>query len=124
MEHETPYAHTPRKASNMILYGLPTCSECKKATKALSDAGHRVTLRDVRADPLSEAEWAPLIAEFGDNLIDRKSQTYRNLSVWMRESEAEAQLLDQPALMARPILTDGTRYTLGWDDAAQAVWLG
>jgi arsenate reductase-like glutaredoxin family protein len=124
MEHETPYAHTPRKASNMILYGLPTCSECKKATKALSDAGHRVTLRDVRADPLSEAEWAPLIAEFGDNIIDRKSQTYRNLSVWMRESEAEAQLLDQPALMARPILTDGSRYTLGWDDAAQAVWLG
>ena len=115
---------TPRKASNMILYGLPTCSECKKATKALSDAGHRVTLRDVRANPLSEAEWAPLIAEFGDNIIDRKSQTYRNLSVWMRESEAEAQLLDQPALMARPILTDGTRYTLGWDDAAQAVWLG
>ncbi len=108
----------------MILYGLPTCSECKKATKALSDAGHSVTLRDVRADPLSAAEWAPLIAEFGDNIIDRKSQTYRNLSVWMRESEAEAQLLDQPALMARPILTDGTRYTLGWDDAAQAVWLG
>ena len=115
---------TPRKACNMILYGLPTCSECKKATKALSDAGHSVTLRDVRADPLSEAEWAPLIAEFGDNIIDRKSQTYRNLSVWMRESEAEAQLLDQPALMARPILTNGTRYTLGWDDAAQAVWLG
>ena len=36
---------------------------------------------------------------------------------------AEAQLRDQPALMARPILTDGTTYTLRWDDAAQAVWL-
>lgn len=115
--------HPPTKAPNMILYGLPTCSDCKKATKALTDAGHTVTLRDVRADPLSEAEWAPLILEFGDTIIDRTSQTYRNLNAWMRESEAEAQLLDQPALMARPILTDGTRYTLGWDDAAQAVWL-
>ena len=107
----------------MILYGLPTCADCKKATKALEAAGLTVTFRDIRADPLNETEWAPLIAEFGDNIIDRKSQAYRNLNAWMRESEAEAQLLDQPALMARPILTDGTTYTLGWDDAAQAQWL-
>ncbi|MEQ6247383.1 ArsC/Spx/MgsR family protein [Sulfitobacter sp. HNIBRBA3233] len=107
----------------MILYGLPTCSACKTALKALTDAGHTVTFRDVRADRLSEAEWATLLAEFGDTLVDRSSQTYRNLNAWMRESEAEAQLLDQPALMARPVLTDGTTYTLGWDDAAQEVWL-
>ncbi|WP_370401010.1 arsenate reductase family protein [Sulfitobacter sp. JB4-11] len=107
----------------MILYGLPTCTDCKKALKALEDAGHKPTFRDVRAEPLSEAEWAPLIAEFGDNIIDRKSQIYRNLNAWMRESEAEAQLMDQPALMARPIITDGARMTLGWDDAAQSVWL-
>ena len=107
----------------MILYGLPTCTTCKRALKDLEAAGHTITFRDVRADRLSEAEWAPLIAEFGDNIIDRKSQAYRNLNAWMRESEAEAQLLDQSALMARPILTDGTTYTLGWDDAAQAQWL-
>ena len=47
----------------MILYGLPTCSDCKAALRALDDQG--VTLRDIRADPLSAAEWAPLIAEFG-----------------------------------------------------------
>ncbi|MBD3662749.1 hypothetical protein H9Q16_02330 [Sulfitobacter sp. TSTF-M16] len=107
----------------MILYGLPTCTTCKRALKDLEAAGLKITFRDIRADRLTEAEWAPLIAEFGDNIIDRTSQTYRNLNAWMRESEAEAQLLDQPALMARPILTDGARYTLGWDDAAQAVWL-
>ena len=118
-----PTPTTNPKAKPMILYGLPTCSDCKKATKALTDAGHTVTFRDVRADRLSEAEWATLIAEFGDNIIDRSSQTYRNLNAWMRESEAEAQLMDQPALMARPILTDGTKFTLGWDTAAQSVWL-
>ena len=107
----------------MILYGLPTCSDCKAAFKALGAAGHTVSFRDVRADRLSDAEWAPLIAEFGDTLIDRKSQAYRNLNAWLRESEAEAQLADQPALMARPVITDGTRWTLGWDNAAQAIWL-
>ena len=119
MKYETPTPESPQ----MILYGLPTCSDCKRALKDLEAAGITPTFRDVRADRLTEAEWAPLIAEFGDNIIDRKSQTYRNLNAWMRESEAEAQLMDQPALMARPILSDGTTFTLGWDAAAQAVWL-
>ena len=107
----------------MILYGLPTCSDCKKAEKALGEAGYAIAFRDVRADPMSEAEWAVLLAEFGDNLVDRKSQAFRNLNAWMKESEAEAQLADTPALMARPIITDGEKYTLGWDDAAKGVWL-
>lgn len=107
----------------MILYGLPTCSDCKAALKAFDAAGIKMTFRDVRAKRLTDTEWAPLINEFGDKLVDRKSQAYRNLNAWMRESETDAQLIDQPALMARPVITDGTTYTLGWDAAAQAVWL-
>jgi arsenate reductase-like glutaredoxin family protein len=107
----------------MILYGLPTCSDCNRARKDLANAGHEVTFRDVRGEPMSEGEWAVLLAEFGDNLVDRKSQAFRNLNAWMRESEADAQLADTPALMARPVITDGTKYTLGWDDAAKAVWM-
>ena len=107
----------------MILYGLPTCSDCNKARKAFAKVGRDVTFRDIRADPLSAAEWAVLIAEFGDNLVDRKSQAYRNLNAWMRESEADVQLADTPTLMARPIITDGTRYTLGWDADISASWV-
>jgi arsenate reductase-like glutaredoxin family protein len=107
----------------MILYGLPTCSDCNRARKDLANAGHEVTFRDVRGEPMSEGEWAVLLAKFGDNLVDRKFQAFRNLNAWMRESEADAQLADTPALMARPVITDGTKYTLGWDDAAKAVWM-
>lgn len=89
----------------------------------MAEAGLDVAFRDVRADRLTDAEWAVLIAQFGDTLVDRKSQAFRNLNAWIRESEADAQLADQPALMARPVITDGTRYTLGWDDDARAVWL-
>lgn len=115
-------AAIPLESYLMILYGLPTCSDCKKALKALADTGHDVTFRDVRADRLTDAEWAPLIAEFGDTLVDRKSQAYRNLNAWMRESEADAQLNDQPALMARPVIVSDERSTLGWDDDVQRVW--
>ncbi len=107
----------------MILYGISTCPDCKRALKSFAEAGTEITFRDVRSDPMSEAEWAVLLAEFGDRLVDRKSQAFRNLNAWMRESEADAQLADTPALMARPVITDGARYTLGWDDAAKAIWL-
>jgi arsenate reductase-like glutaredoxin family protein len=106
----------------MILYGIPTCDTCKKAQKALVAAGRDVTFRDVRADPLSAAEWQGLIVEFGDRLINRNSPTWRGMSDWMKASEAEAQLAANPTLMKRPVLRDGATLTLGWDDAAQAVW--
>jgi Spx/MgsR family transcriptional regulator len=107
----------------MILYGIPTCDTCKKVRKALEGAGHQVSFRDVRSEPLSEEEWAVLLAEFGSTLVNQKSTTYRGLSMWLRESEADAQLQAQPTLMKRPVLHDGERLTMGWGDEVQAVWL-
>ena len=63
----------------MMIYGLNTCAICKKARKALEAEGKVVSFRDVRAEPLNEAELAELIAEFGDRLVDRKSNDYRQL---------------------------------------------
>jgi len=107
----------------ITLYGLPTCDTCKKARKALEAEGHAVTFHDVRAEPLSEAEWAELIAEFGDTLVNRKSTTWRGLNDFMRESEADVQLAQHPALMKRPVLRDASRLTLGWTPDIQAKWL-
>lgn len=109
--------------TDLTLYGLPTCDTCKKARRALEAAGHGVQFRDVRADPLSEDQWAVLLAEFGDALVNRKSTTWRGLSDWLRASEADAQLAAQPTLMKRPVIADGSRWTLGWEQNAQDVWL-
>ena len=107
----------------MILYGIPTCDTCKKALKALKDEGHEVIFRDIRAKPLSEIEWAEFLVEFGSTLVNQKSTTYRGLSMWLRESEADAQLLAHPTLMKRPVLKFGNKLTVGWDPAVQEVWL-
>ncbi len=108
--------------TSLTLYGLPTCDTCKKARKALEGAGHEVAFRDVRAEPLSEAEWAVLLVEFGDRLVNQKSTTWRGLSDWMKASEAEDQLREHPALMKRPVLQSSDRLTLGWDGDVQAQW--
>jgi arsenate reductase (glutaredoxin) len=107
----------------MILYGIATCDTCKKAQKALVAAGHDVTFRDVRGEPLSAAEIDEFIAEFGSRIINTQSTTYRALSDWMRASEAEVQLREHPALMKRPVIRNGDKLTLGWDDAIAAQFM-
>lgn len=103
----------------MIIYGLDTCPVCSKARKALAAVGKDISFRDVRAEPLSEAELAELIAEFGDRLVDRTTNDYRALNMWLKNSEADAQIAAQPKVMARPVIHDGDRFYLGWDDAIQ-----
>ena len=103
----------------MMIYGLSTCAMCQKAHKALEAAGKDVSFRDIRADPLSEAELDELIAEFGDRLVDRTSNDYRALN----DSEAEAQISAKPKVMARPVIRDGDMLYLGWDEAVQDALL-
>ena len=107
----------------MIVYGINTCALTKRAFRTLEDAGRDVTFRDVRADPMSDDEWAGLIVEFGDRLVDRKSTDWRALSDWLKNSEAEAQLAAKPKLMVRPVIRDGEKYFLGRDDATIAACL-
>ncbi len=106
----------------MILYGLHTCPDCSRALKTLTAAGKDVTFRDVRAEPLSEAERTMLLREFGSTLIERNSPAFRGLSIFIKEAEADVQLLHNPALMARPILQDGQTFTKGWDAKIEAFW--
>ena len=105
----------------MMIYGLNTCAVCQRARKALEAAGKDVTFRDIRAEPLSEAELDELITEFGDRLVDQKSNDYRALNDWLKNSEAEAQISAQPKVMARPVIRDGDHFYLGWDDAVQSA---
>lgn len=107
----------------MILYGIPTCDSCKAALKALTAAGHTVTFRDIRAEPLTEDERFEFITEFGDRIINRQSTSWRGLSDWLKASEADAQLEAQPTLMKRPVIRSGDVLTLGWDAAAQSTHL-
>jgi arsenate reductase len=103
----------------MIIYGLNTCAMCQKARKALEADGKDVVFRDVRAEPLSEAELAELITEFGDRLVDRKSNDYRGLNDWLKNSEAEAQIAARPKVMARPVIRNADTFYLGWDETVQ-----
>ena len=107
----------------MILYGISTCDTCKKALKALKTAGRDVTFRDIRAQPLSEAEIDKILMEFGDRAVNKQSTTYRGLNDFLKVSDPEAQIAAQPAVMKRPVIDADGKFYLGWDDAVQAALL-
>jgi arsenate reductase-like glutaredoxin family protein len=107
----------------MILYGISTCDTCKKAQKELLAAGHDVTFRDIRANPLTEAEIARIVGEFGDRAVNKSSTTWRGFSDFLKASDPEAQIAAQPAVMKRPVIDRDGALTLGWDDAVRAKYL-
>ncbi len=107
----------------MILYGIPTCDTCKKAIKSLESAGYTVTFRDVRAEPLSPTEISDMVIEFGDNIINRQSTTWRGLSDWLKASDPEEQIAAQPTLMKRPVIVHEDVWYLGWGNDVQGKLL-
>lgn len=97
------------------ILGIKTCDTCRKAIKALPEA----TFRDVRNDPLSDAERAEVIAEFGDALINRASTTWRGLSEDDKAQDAATLLAAHPTLMKRPVIQHKGAWYLGWKAETQ-----
>lgn len=106
----------------ITILGLSTCDTTKLALKTLTQKGIEARLRDIRAEPLSEAEIDQIVTEFGDRAVNKQSTTYRGFSAFLRESEPEAQIAAQPTVMKRPVITDGTSWTLGWTPDIEARW--
>ena len=51
-----------------------------ESAKSISVAGNKITFRDLRAEPLTEAKLEELLIELGDRLVDRTTNDYRALN--------------------------------------------
>ncbi len=107
----------------MQFYGLKTCDTCRKAQKLLTEAGHSVTVTDVRADGVSRADLERFHAAFGDALVNTRSTTWRDLSDEDRARDPIELLLEHPTLMKRPVIEADALY-LGWGKDVQAKLIG
>lgn len=103
----------------MILFGISTCDTCRKALKALEAAGKEVTFHDVRKQAIDGETLDRVLAVFGDAAVNRKSTTWRGLDDDQRQKDARTLLLENPALMKRPVIQDGDKLHLGWTAEVQ-----
>lgn len=113
---------------NLTVYHLTKCSTCKKAIAALEEAGHVLTLVDVRDDGVPREVLEQLEAAVGyEKLANRASMTWRGLSEADKKSFSREKALEliaeHPSLMKRPAIVVGDEVYVGWTKAVQAELL-
>jgi arsenate reductase (glutaredoxin) len=126
--------HFIRKETDMsiTLYGYKKCSTSRKGEKALTDAGIEYTFIDVTENPPSKSAMKKCILQSNEPIkkfFNTSGQEYRNLDMKKRlpemsEEEAIELLSSNGRLIKRPIVTDGEKTTVGYDEALfKKTWL-
>ena len=108
----------------MRFFGLKSCDTCRKALKALSDAGYAPQVIDVRADGMAADDLDRIVAAFGEAAINRSSTTWRGLTDDEKAQPPRTLLQAYPTLMKRPVIDHDGALTIGWKADVQAKYLG
>lgn len=112
----------------MKLFGLKNCDTCRKALKALKDAGRQPDFHDVRVDGVTRAyltKWAN--AAGWQALLNTRSTTWRGLDdedkADVDEKKAIALMEANPSLIKRPVIEADGAITVGWTKDVQDALL-
>ena len=108
--------------NNIEILGLKNCDKCREAQKKLNEFGYQVRLIDVRKTPLALDDTSRLISVFGDQILNKRSTTYRGLSQLEKGCSVIELLKKYPALMKRPVIVSSTRNTIGWTTDTANEW--
>ncbi|QOL81202.1 ArsC/Spx/MgsR family protein [Pseudooceanicola spongiae] len=104
----------------MNVYGIKACDTCRKALKELGNP----ELTDIRTDGLPEELLQRAAETFGDDLLNRRSTTWRALDEATRARPMRELLREHPLLMKRPLIEQGETLYLGWTPEVRAALLG
>jgi len=115
----------------LALYGITSCDTVRKARRWLETRGIAYEFVDLRAGGLDRAKLVTWSDALGwDQLVNRRSTTWRNLPLDRRESIGDSEnliqlLLEQPTLIKRPVLerSDGV-LLVGFDAERYREQLG
>lgn len=106
----------------ITIYGIPNCDTIKKARKYLD--AHHITYQfhDYRKQGVDEAMIQQFFEVFGwQNVVNKRGTTYRQLSETQKQNLDEATalkiLIEQPAMIKRPILLSKTHQFIGFKES-------
>lgn len=104
----------------ITLYGIPNCDSIKKARKWLTDQEIEYQFHDYRKDGISNELIQEFIHTFGwQQVVNKRGTTYRQLSAEVKDKLDETMalnlLLEQPAMIKRPILRLDNSLHLGFN---------
>ncbi|MEI8595025.1 ArsC family reductase [Photobacterium sp. Hal280] len=111
-----------------IAYGIKNCDTIKKMKKWLDEQGIEYRFHDYRADGLDRSLLEAFEAELGwEALLNKRGTTFRQLSDEQKNTlnrdSALTLMLEQPAMIKRPLLVHNQTYHLGFKpDQYQAIF--
>ena len=105
----------------VTLYGISNCDTIKKAKRWLDNAGIEYLFHDYRKDGLDASELEQWSDELGwEQLLNQRGTTWRKLPEEQKASInrklAIQLMLEQPAMIKRPLLDHNNQKTLGFSD--------
>lgn len=107
------------------------CDSCRKALKWLDAAGLEHTFVNITENPPAAKTLKAVLADRRyelKHLFNTSGQLYRSMNIKaklpeMTQAEALALLAGHGKLIKRPIITDGTRFTVGFKPPVlEEVW--
>lgn len=106
----------------LTLYGIPNCDTVKKARTWLDAAGVPYRFHDFRKDGLDPATLQSWIDAIGwEKLLNKAGTTFRKLpnadKVDLDAGKAKALMLDQPAMIKRPVVEADDGVSAGFSAA-------
>jgi arsenate reductase len=111
------------------LYGISNCDTMRKARRWLDAHGVDYVFHDVRRDGLERAILQAWSAALGwEQLLNRRGTTWRRLPEAVRTTVtprvAEDLMLEQPAIIKRPVLEHRGQLYLGFSADSYAAIFG
>lgn len=103
----------------ITMYGIPNCDTIKKAKKWLEEEGVEYQFHDYRKQGIDKAMVETFCQQLGwENVVNKRGTTYRQLTQEQKDNlnqESAIELLvEQPAMIKRPILVINNDYHLGF----------
>ena len=103
----------------LTLYGIPNCDTVKKARRWLDAHGVAHAFHDFRKDGLDPEKLQGWIDAVGwEKLLNKAGTTFRKLPDADKDGldagKAKALMLDQPAMIRRPVVEAGGAVSVGF----------
>ncbi len=104
------------------LYGIKNCDTIKKARKWLEENNIEFQFHDFRKDGLDKKQLQQWVDELGwEILLNKRGTTWRQLPDDVKdtidEKSAIVLMLENPAIIKRPVLDMGSKRVVGFKDA-------
>ena len=107
---------------NIKILGLKNCDKCRDAQTKLNNLGYNLEFIDVRKNPIGLDQIKQLIVMFDNQILNKRSTTFRGLSQSEKELSVVQLLQKYPTLMKRPVVMSSEKNSIGWNAEIIKEW--